>query len=190
MNRKLADYISNKMGIKVANCEIENIDCFKGYKFDVIYHRNVLSHLYDPLEVFNVLNAKLKEDGVLIFETGNFGRLSKLWLKLIGKIGYPEHLYHFSQKAVKKLLKHSNFELVECRNYSIVLYSLLSKLLGEKHKNKKENFITNRKHNYVSFSDKIKGYMAFLLVYYLGRFCPVSWPSTMIFVAKKYEKKL
>lgn len=78
MNRKLADYISNKMGVKVANCEIENIDCFKGYKFDVIYHRNVLSHLYDPLEVFNVLNAKLKEDGVLIFETGNFGRLRKL----------------------------------------------------------------------------------------------------------------
>jgi len=58
-------------------------------EFDVIYNKDVLCHLYDPIGVFQTLNTKLKHDGILVFESGNGGELSRFWLNFLGKLSYP-----------------------------------------------------------------------------------------------------
>ena len=54
-----------------------------GGQFDVIYHRDVLSHFYDPHEEMERLRALLKPGGFHIFETGNLADVDHRYLKLI-----------------------------------------------------------------------------------------------------------
>ncbi len=194
INKEQADFILNQLDIKVENKTASDPNFFKEQKFDIIYHKDLLSHLHNSVRTFKNLNNKLKNDGILIFETGNSGELSKYWLKFLGKLSYPEHLYLFSNKAILKLLEFSGFELVKCYYYSIVTARLMGKLFFLFQNNKKQECNFRKRENFFKEDlsqarkgalKKLLGYISFFLTYRIGKFFPHSWPSTIIYIAQK-----
>src|SRR3990170_4015788 len=71
-NPVLASFIQTKLGIPCAS-EVLHDGHFKGKKFDIIYHRDVLSHCFDPISDFRKLHGMLNPGGFMVFETGNGG---------------------------------------------------------------------------------------------------------------------
>ena len=74
INLRQAEFIREKLGISVETNPFDE-SSFRGILFDVICHFDVISHFYDPISEFRQFNRRLKEDGILFFETGNGGDL-------------------------------------------------------------------------------------------------------------------
>lgn len=185
INETLADYLTRTLNIKVENCSASSADYFESQSFDIIYHKDVLSHLQNPINSFKTFYDRLDDDGILVFETGNAGEIDKFWASFIESVWVSDHLFLFSIKSVKKFLDLSGFELIRYRYYSIVPYQFVSKVFKRKKEiiNDFDSSIDGNTH--VSIAQKIKWYVAYFLVYRLGSFLPKNWPATVIYVARK-----
>jgi len=64
-----------------------------GQSFDVIYHCDVVSHLHDPIADFRAMRGRLRDRGLLLFETGNLGDVPVDRLALVPRFQYPDHLF-------------------------------------------------------------------------------------------------
>ena len=125
-NKIAADFINNKLKIPCEETGI-NESTFGDKKFNVIYHCNVLSHLYDPIDEFQKIHEKLSHDGILVFETGNIGEMNQKYFSLIDTFGYPDHLYFFGENSIRLLLENTKFEIIKIYKYSIQLYLMVHK---------------------------------------------------------------
>jgi 2-polyprenyl-3-methyl-5-hydroxy-6-metoxy-1,4-benzoquinol methylase len=128
LNESLALFIQNQFGIA---CDT-NGPTFQGddVKYDVIYHCNVLSHFFNPLEEFKTINKRLKNGGALIFETGNYSDLDKKYYSYIKSFEYPDHLFLFGEESIKKLLALSGFRIVKIYRHSLLFYFKIKKILN------------------------------------------------------------
>ena len=119
LNPVQAEFIRKQHGI---SC-VESLDAastLNGGQFDVIYHRDVLSHFYDPHEEFARLRDLLKPGGYQIFETGNLGDVDHRYLKLVKSFQYPDHLFFYGEKSLKRLFDQTGFDHVHTYRYSIL----------------------------------------------------------------------
>lgn len=172
---------------------------FTGLDFDMICHFDVLSHFYDPIFEFKNFSKRLKEEGILFFETGNGGDLSQRWLKFIKHLQYPHHLFLFSEKNIEQLCNQTGFEILKKYQYSIFLQLLLVKW-GEWLKKSIERFIM--KMNVKVFSEDLQEipqrhswwkvmflktaiFLNFFMRYKIGRIFPRFGPQTIIYIAKR-----
>jgi len=185
IDRTIADYLTKKLNITVENCSASSDNYFESQSFDIIYHKDVLSHLQNPINSFKTFYEKLKDDGILVFETGNVGEIGKFWTSFIKSVWSPDHIFLFSTKSVQKLLYLSGFKMIRYRYYSIVPYQLVSKIFKRKKRTINDFDCSIAEEMNVSIAQKIKWYIAYFLVYHLGRFLPKNWPSTVIYVARK-----
>jgi 2-polyprenyl-3-methyl-5-hydroxy-6-metoxy-1,4-benzoquinol methylase len=80
-NEVLAKFIEEKIGIPCGRVLDDSL--FNGKEFDVIYHCDVISHFYDPIQEFEKINRRLKKYGLLVFETGNLGMLNKSIISIL-----------------------------------------------------------------------------------------------------------
>jgi len=121
-----------RKGLTVQNAIIRDIG-FSDEKFDVITMWDVIEHLFDPVGDLKILHKKLKPGGVLVVLTHN---IDSLFSKVTGK-SYPmlmyQHLFHFSRKTLKRLLRQAGFEIADVssfyKSWSLrYLYSLFDKL--------------------------------------------------------------
>lgn len=119
-----AEFIRSNLGIDCEPSTLENVS-FESGSFDAIYHRNVISHFHDPVSEFRKMNDLLRDNGIVVFETGNYAEIGKEYDKYINKYQYPDHLNLFSEKSVKKLLHKTGFECVEIRRYSKMVWLLM-----------------------------------------------------------------
>jgi SAM-dependent methyltransferase len=87
--------------------------------WDVVYHRDVLSHLPDPVQEFKAMRELLRENGLHVFETGN-GDFARRFDTLFASFQFPDHLFFFSPKALGLLLDRSGFDLVKINAFSLV----------------------------------------------------------------------
>ena len=112
-------------------CESQDLSetSFDGKKFDIIYHRDVLSHLPNPIESFQAMNRALNNDGLLIFETGNIADVKKKYLKYFSQFSYPDHLFFFGERSLNLLLQRSGFEILRIEREPIILQLVLQKAL-------------------------------------------------------------
>ena len=95
----------------------------KGY-FDIIYMRNVLSHLHDPIKELSKINSFLKLDGIFICVTGNLGDLSLQEIKRYSDFDPPhlaQHLFHYSESNLRSLFKKINFHIEKIYRLSAYL---------------------------------------------------------------------
>jgi len=90
---------------------------FTAGSFDIVYHRNVLSHLAYPVDELRVLYNLLRPGGMMIFETGNVGELDA---DGAGSLELPDHLYHFSEQTIRKLLEVTGFHCVQVHRCFLV----------------------------------------------------------------------
>jgi SAM-dependent methyltransferase len=190
-------WIQEKFNIPCEN-EALNKDSFGGREFDIIYHRDVLSHLYDPVRVFRDINHSMKKEGLLIFETGNIADVKDKYYKWFSEFNYPDHLFFFGEKSLKTLLQSTGFKCIYIYKEPIFLSLLLNKLLyGLKDRLKDEiiakNMVSEVSRNISGgkrFSTKIKMRLAYrYATYFLKRLGPIlpknGWPLKLIVIAEK-----
>lgn len=119
LNNVQADFIRRELGIPCEDSPMSG-SSFGGKTFDIVYHCNVMSHFYDPIAEFKRINSKLRNKGVLIFQTGNVGDLREKYYHMFTTFQFPDHLFLFGEDNVKELLRRSGFECIEIRRYSIL----------------------------------------------------------------------
>jgi 2-polyprenyl-3-methyl-5-hydroxy-6-metoxy-1,4-benzoquinol methylase len=198
LNLHQAKFIEEQLRIPIETNPFTE-SSFTGIHFDVICHFDVVSHFYDPISEFKKFNKRLKEGGILFFETGNGGDLSKRWLKFIGRLQYPQHLFLFSQKNIEQLCSQTGFEIIKIFQYSIFFQLFIIKVIqwlkGEEIRPtvKKDGNVSNG--NLQQIFQKHKWWeglflksiitLNFLIRYKIGRILPRFGPQTIIYVAKK-----
>ncbi len=128
LNKIQAEFVKNKLKIP---CETSALtkDSFGVKQFDVICHFDVASHFYDPISEFKKMNDKLKEGGILFFETGNAGDIKEKYYKLFTSFQYPDHLFFFGEKSLRILLEQTGFEIIKIYRYSLLPQLLYQKIL-------------------------------------------------------------
>ena len=104
-------------------------DAFAGQKFDIIYHCDVLSHLYDPIQEFRNMREMLNPGGIIVFETGNFGDLDPEQRSAITVFQYPDHIYFFSEKSLATLFGRCLLKVVERVHFDRTRSDAFAKLL-------------------------------------------------------------
>lgn len=123
-----ARWISEDLGIPCESVPLSE-NSFTGKQFDVIYHKDVLSHLHDPIRTFHDINRALKSDGLLVFETGNIADVDQQHLKYFSQFSYPDHLFFFGERSLDMLLEQTGFRRLHVHRESILLQLLLQKML-------------------------------------------------------------
>jgi len=199
LNPKQAQFINNKMKIPCEDQEL-SIDSFKRKMFDVIYHCDVLSHFYDPINELKKMNAKLRMNGYLVFETGILTDVNTKFLSLFHPFQLPDHLFFFSDSSMQSLLQKTGFSFIKIIKYSISIQilaiNLISRIRRRKTNSGKNEFYQSK--NSIPFptpdhTNKLrtllkKSYHYFLhfLRYNLGYLLPKKHvPVTAIIIAKK-----
>lgn len=103
---------------------------FGGRAFDVIYHRDVLSHLADPIDGLRQMRRHLAPDGLMVFETGNIPDVEERRLSRISDFQYPDHVFFFGEKGVRLLLEQTGFRMVRMTRFAIDAELRLARLLA------------------------------------------------------------
>ena len=199
LNTIQANFIKNRLGIFCEESPL-NAFSFDGKKFDVIYHRDVISHFYEPIAEFQKMNERLKDNGFLIFETGNLGNVEKKYFKLFTSFQLPDHLFFFSDKNLKELLRRTGFEFVKAYRYSKlpllwIMRSLKTKtdpfsVRGEKKHLHKMN-ISFLKINRIIFEYLLRNafnYFSYLMLYKIGYVIPKKGRPQSLFVIAQKKK--
>ncbi len=127
INPERARCIRERLGLPCASTPLTDSP-WLGRRFDIVYHRDVLSHFYDQVAEFHRIHDVLGEDGLLIFETGNLGEVATRYLSLVPTFDYPEHLYFFGEKSLRRLLALTGFHLLTLRRYDLEVYFWLARL--------------------------------------------------------------
>jgi len=126
-------YLKDVLNIEVDNQPL-SAGVFPNLEFDVIYHCDVISHFYDPVSEFREMNKKLKKDGLLVFETGNFADVDEKYYPYYPSFQFPDHLYFFGYQNLLELLRRAGFEVVKVYRYAIIpqlrLLKMSSKFAG------------------------------------------------------------
>lgn len=174
-----------------------NLNSFQGKKFDIIYHRDVLSHLHDPLHTFEMINQSLQDKGLVIFETGNIADVNPRYLWLFSQFLYPDHLYFFGERSLRLLLERTGFECLKVYQSPIVLPLLLQKVLWRFKDSLKDGSSVDRKPavsptNHAANRRSVKRRVRLLYRYTshylskLGEIFPKNgWPLKLVVVAQK-----
>jgi SAM-dependent methyltransferase len=198
LNLPQAMFIQERFGFPVETVPFSE-HSFKGIRFDIICHFDVVSHFYDPISEFRGFNNRLKDGGILFFETGNGGDLSQRWLDFIGRLQYPQHLFLFSKKNVEQLCTETGFEIIKMYQYSIYFQLLILKgfqliragikrLIFKKNtKVSSEDLreVSERSSWWKALLLEAVIYLNYFVRYKIGRLLPKFGPQTIIYVAKK-----
>ena len=116
-----AAFIERELGIP---CETEPLAETTPFDrtFDAIYHRNVTSHLRDPVTAFERMADLLDDDGVLVFETGNIAEVDERHYDRYPEFQYPDHLTFFGEDSLTTLLERAGFTPVRTYRYATLPY--------------------------------------------------------------------
>jgi 2-polyprenyl-3-methyl-5-hydroxy-6-metoxy-1,4-benzoquinol methylase len=106
-------------------------------KYDVITLWHSLEHLYDLNKYLNRISTSLNANGVIMIAVPNYQSFDAEYYKQDwAAYDVPRHLYHFSMKAINKLMEKYNFKLIQSKQlpFDPFYVSLLSELsVREKH---------------------------------------------------------
>jgi len=118
-NSVQAIYIREQLHIPCEESPVSE-SAFKGIQFDIVYHCDVISHFFDPFSEFKNIHQRMKEGGILLFETGNLGEVKQKYFKYFKRFQYPDHLFFFSPDNLIELLEKTGFECIRIYRYSIL----------------------------------------------------------------------
>ncbi|MDJ0567879.1 MAG: class I SAM-dependent methyltransferase [Pleurocapsa sp. MO_192.B19] len=124
-----ADFVRNQLKIPCQESPLSK-SVFNGKKFDIVYHCDVISHLFDPISDFKQMHQSMKDESFLIFETGNLGEVDQKYFEYVPSFQYPDHLFFFSSDNLINLLEQTGFELVKIYRYSLAPQLITKKSLS------------------------------------------------------------
>tara|TARA_B100000989_G_C19527600_1_gene467768 strand:- start:371 stop:1414 length:1044 start_codon:yes stop_codon:yes gene_type:complete len=88
-------------------------------KFDVIFHFELIEHLFNPQEFLSICNELLNADGKMFFHTPNVdgfdNKMVPYWEErpLAHSIFPPMHINSFSDKTIKVILQNNGFNVLK-----------------------------------------------------------------------------
>lgn len=101
---------SKNKALKVYHGELVDAN-FKSDFFHVIHLGNVIEHVSNPLEVLKECHRILKEGGLLIVVTPNYGSISRLLWGSARRDFIAIHVCFFSKKTLKRTLVEIGFDV-------------------------------------------------------------------------------
>lgn len=114
---KLSAQEATKKDLEVFNGKFEDFHSSK--KFDLVILNHVLEHLNDPLKIIEQIFSLLTDRGAILIDVPNFGSLSARIQKNTWPLLLPsEHLWHFTEESLIRLLTAKNFEIIFCEKAS------------------------------------------------------------------------
>jgi len=116
ITRPLVQFCRDELGIPTHEGTLRDAP-FEPGSFDVVYMRNVLSHLAYPRAEYERVRSLLRPGGFLIFETGNVAELSP---SVAGELELPDHLYLFGESTIRRLLDLSGFACRAVERFGLV----------------------------------------------------------------------
>ena len=119
LNAPLAEFTRETLRIPCEEAPLGE-STYAGQSFDVIYHRDVIGHFFDPIGEFEKTHQRLNEGGIVAFETGNVADIDEQYLRLFSEFQLPDHLFFFGERHLTELLQRTGFELLRVERYSIV----------------------------------------------------------------------
>ena len=99
--------------------------------FDVIWMSHVLEHLIEPDDFIKKIKNNLKKNGIFFIEVPN----CEYEPMLKSSIEKNPHLFHFTKKALTKLVENAGYKIVSCD-----VFRPATKNEGMKHKILKNSF--------------------------------------------------
>lgn len=185
LNPIQAEHMQQKLLIE---CEQKLLSdqSFGKKKFDVIYHCDVISHLFDPIASFHIMYNKLKPGGLLVFETGNIADINPAYFSYFKQFQYPDHLFFFGERTIKLLLKKTNFQLKKIYEYNIAPQLKLMQLRESSKKQTSKEKASDHARPKQSLIKDVYHYGMHTLRYKIGAWLPKNErPQTLIIVAQK-----
>ena len=114
--------------------DIDQLLKFDKHSFDVITLWHVLEHLPKLEKHIAVFESLLKPNGRLVIAVPNYKSYdANYYKKHWAAFDVPRHLWHFSQKAISKLVQQKGMELLKTEPMTFDAYYVA--LLSEKYKN-------------------------------------------------------
>jgi SAM-dependent methyltransferase len=205
LNHILVDFINSQLMIPCEDSPL-SASSFNGKVFDVIYHSDVISHLPYPVAALQAMNERLKEDGLLVFVTGNLGDVKPRYYKHYPSFLYPDHLFFFSEGNLESLLIKTGFELMEIYAYNLlpqmIVHDLEQRIVkciksksevntknthADNHERSPETMKpTNAKRRIKKMLKITYEYLLYILCYKVGYIVPKKGrPQRLIIVARK-----
>ena len=93
---------------KVAETSVEEFSSDK--VFDVIWMSHVLEHLIEPVRFLKKIRNNLKKNGIFFIEVPN----CEYEPMLQSSIEKNPHLYHFTKKALTKMVEQTEYRIMSC----------------------------------------------------------------------------
>ena len=110
-NEWAREFATKKRGLRVINKELQRLS-FESSFFDVVSCMEVIEHIPDPLGGLQEINRILKNDGVLVLSTPNFGCADSQASGMNWKHNKPwEHIYLFDNAHLQKMLDLAGFSI-------------------------------------------------------------------------------
>lgn len=113
LDKNVTKQAARNSGAKVFTGDLPSLGIKKS-SYDIICMFDVIEHLKEPAKHIEKIHKILKDDGVLIIETGDIGS----YLAMIQKDSWrlikpPFHLQYFSKKTITIFLEKLGFEIVK-----------------------------------------------------------------------------
>ncbi len=124
-NPTCARQVSETLGIEVEQALIEESRLPEA-SFDVVFHVDLLSHFPDPVQGLKAMAERLRPGGLLCFEIGVFGGLAPFWYRWVGRPGYPQHRWFYSEEALHKLLQRAGLKVERVKRFGLFPATILS----------------------------------------------------------------
>lgn len=121
ITRQFVEFSKAALGLDVVMGTLGSADV-KAASFDVIYHRNVLSHLAHPIEAFSRMRELLAPGGLVVFQTGNVAELPGSRWAGTSELDLPDHLFHYGEPTIRLLLERTGFRVVAIKRYALVAH--------------------------------------------------------------------
>ncbi|HUT15031.1 MAG TPA: class I SAM-dependent methyltransferase [Anaerolineae bacterium] len=123
-NADAAHCARDRFGLDVFEGTLKNA-LFSDAYFDVVTMWEVIEHLHDPRSTLLEIHRILKPEGMLVVSTPNLSSwdatfFGRHWMGLDA----PRHLYVFSPRALRQLLRRTGFECQRTRSVVGLYYSV------------------------------------------------------------------
>lgn len=137
LSEKAASYARDK-GLKVITGAIIENGHYPSEYFDIVRFNHALEHFPDPVSTLKESHRILKNNGLLLITAPNVNSIERdIWGKYCWQLQMPEHLFHFSENSLKKLLDKTGFRVkkIEYLPYAEVrgnVYNFIENIFGPK----------------------------------------------------------
>jgi SAM-dependent methyltransferase len=172
-----------QLGIPVAHEFVER-NSLPRRSFDVVYHCDLLAHFPDPIRSLAAMCDLLNTTGVLCFEVGLLGGISLSWYRLVGRIGLGQHLWLYSDRALRNLMQKAGLEIVRIQYFGLAPEVIGGRILGVLNKNLFLPALHTFSRDGADRALRVKQSCVYFLRYRIGALVPHIGPQTLLVVAK------